>query len=206
MIGFFANAIRSYRTTGAIAPSSQKLAAAMTKSIAEDKRACRRILEVGPGTGAFTGAVLPHLRAGDVFDIVEINPVFAAALEADTLAGFRAVNPDVALTLHTSAVEDAKLAGEYHHIICGLPFNNFPVSMVSLIFRRLMSLLQVDGDLVYFEYICMKAPKLMWIDPRVRRRTRRRVALSRALDRRYAGVHDRVMWNLPPAHAIRLHR
>ncbi|HET9784113.1 MAG TPA: hypothetical protein VFP94_04030, partial [Terriglobales bacterium] len=57
-----------FQATGAIAPSGAFLARAMTAPIA---RACHsvrsrlRVLEVGPGTGVFTRAILQQLRPGD---------------------------------------------------------------------------------------------------------------------------------------------
>src|SRR5262245_34325403 len=68
-----------YHTTGSILPSSRALARAMTRPMRR-RQPPRRILEVGPGTGAITAEIVRHLRPGDQFDIVEINAEFVACL------------------------------------------------------------------------------------------------------------------------------
>jgi len=203
MIGFLGQAVKNYRTTGAIAPSSATLARVMTESLRRHQGP-KRILEVGPGTGAFTRRILHALKPGDGFDIVEINPAFSRHLEHELLADFIAANPGIAVRLHNLAIQSAPLAGEYDYIVCGLPFNNFPLSEVSRIFRRMMSLLREGGELMYFEYLGMKAVKMMWFRGKRRQRVRRRIALARALDRRYDGRRAVVLRNFPPASAFRL--
>jgi phospholipid N-methyltransferase len=203
MIGFLGQAMRHYRTTGAIAPSSAALARVMTESLRRH-RGAKRVLEVGPGTGAFTKRILRSLNLGDEFDIVEINPKFSRRLERELLAEFAAEHPGVVVRLHNAAIQTAQLAGRYDYIICGLPFNIFPLSEVSRIFRRMMSLLNDGGELMYFEYVGMKAAKLMWFRGKKRGRVRRRIALEKALDRRYDGSRRLVLRNFPPAKAFRL--
>src|ERR1043166_4901462 len=69
-----------YHTTGSILPSSRGLARALTRPLRQ-LRTPRRILEVGPGTGAVTAEIVRHLRPEDRFDIVEINGDFVAFLQ-----------------------------------------------------------------------------------------------------------------------------
>src|SRR5205809_995714 len=68
-----------YHTTGSILPSSRALGRAMTRPMRQASSP-RRILEVGPGTGAITAEIVRQLRPGDQFDIVEINADFVAFL------------------------------------------------------------------------------------------------------------------------------
>src|SRR5436309_3304214 len=77
---FFEQFRRHYHTTGSVWPSSRRLALALTRPMRQ-ARGPRRILEVGPGTGAVTAEIVRNLRPGDRFDIVEINPAFVAILE-----------------------------------------------------------------------------------------------------------------------------
>lgn len=203
MIGFLGQAVKHYRTTGAIAPSSAALARVMTESLRRHAGP-KRVLEVGPGTGAFTKRILHALNPGDVFDIVEINAAFSRHLERDLLSSFVAGHPGITVRLHNSAIQTAPVDGEYDYVVCGLPFNNFALSEVSRIFRRMMSLLREGGELMYFEYLGMKAVKMMWFRGRRRQRVRRRIAMSKALDRRYDGRRAVVLRNFPPASAFRL--
>ncbi|MFM7809659.1 MAG: translation initiation factor IF-2, partial [Planctomycetota bacterium] len=80
MFRFVREAFRDIRHTGSVWPSSPALAKAMTRGLGE-LPGRRRVLEVGPGTGPFTGRILKHLRDGDHFDIVELNAMFCRELD-----------------------------------------------------------------------------------------------------------------------------
>ena len=101
----------------------------MTRSL-RDRNEPRRILEVGPGTGPFTKVILNNLRPQDEFHIVEINPAFCAQLEQNMLGPYRAANPNTQVSLHEGPIQSARLEPGFHHIVCGLPFNNFPPRLV----------------------------------------------------------------------------
>ncbi len=203
MLTFVGQVFKNYYTTGAIAPSSAFLARAMTRA-AKRHAGPKRVLEVGPGTGAFTRPILRGLHPGDEFHIVEINPVFCRKLEKDVLESFRREHPDIRIVLHNQPIEEAELGGEFDYIVCGLPFNLFPLADCRRIFRRMLSLLKEDGELSYFEYLGMKAVRMPWIGERGRRGLRRRMALTKMLDRRYEGKRHTVLTNLPPARSFHL--
>jgi phospholipid N-methyltransferase len=200
---FLTQALRDFRHTGSVWPSSPILARTMTSSIAriEGKR---RILEVGPGTGPFTRAILNKLRAGDQFDLVEINEQFCRKLEADMLSKYRQRHPNVEVRLHCAPIEDADLHGPYDIIVCGLPFNNFPPKLVRQIFRRMFELLKDDGEVVYFEYAGVRAMKSPVLDGAGRARLRRIDAIGKSLRRKHEGRKELVLGNFPPAFAYRL--
>lgn len=200
---FLTEALRDFRHTGSVWPSSPVLARAMTSSIAriEGKR---RVLEVGPGTGPFTKAILRKLRAGDQFDIVEINDAFCRKLEKSLLAPYRARHPQVVVRLHCAPIEEASLEGPYDAIICGLPFNNFPPKLMRQIFRRMLALLKDEGELVYFEYAGVRVMKGPMVDRAGRARLKRIDAYGKSLRRRHEGKKELVLANFPPAIAYRL--
>ena len=204
MLKFLTQSITQFQRTGAIWPSGDALAREMTRPIREHDGP-RRILEVGPGTGAFTRHILEELRAEDEFDIVEINPVFCRHLESNQLATHRLHGGVGSVRLHLAAIEDADLAGTYDHIVCGLPFNNFPPSLVRSIFRRMIDLLAPDGDLSYFEYAAVRVFKAPVAGRSMRHNMRRLDAHAKSLARRHSGQRTLVMANIPPAVAVRLH-
>src|SRR5271170_6627901 len=69
-----------YHTTGAIAPSGRALARALARFAAQQHPAPRRILEVGPGTGAVTETLVRGLGPEDRLDLVELNDRFVQRL------------------------------------------------------------------------------------------------------------------------------
>lgn len=202
---FFGQFFSNFKTTGAILPSGAFLARTMTRSV---RRAAgpRRILEVGPGTGAFTKHLLKSLSPGDELHIVEINRTFAAHIEQKLLRSFRAEHPDVRVMLHCMPIEEAPLEGTFHHVVCGLPFNNFPASLTRRIFRKMMSLLAEGGKLTFFEYAGVRVMKAPIVGRGGRRKLRRHEAMMKVLDRRHGGRKDFVLANVPPAFAHQLTR
>ena len=71
---------QQFETTGSLIPSSRFLAKAITRFLANRTRHPVRVLECGPGTGAFTSQIVQHLQPGDVFDLVELNASSATPL------------------------------------------------------------------------------------------------------------------------------
>ena len=171
MLAFIQQAINDFTHTGSVWPSSRKLAGAMTKFL-RNEQGRRRILEVGPVTGPFTRVILRTLRDGDEFHIVEINPAFCDRLEKRILKRFRAEHPNITVTLHQCPIEEVDLESGFDHVICGLPFNNFPPELVRSIFRRMMSMLKIGGDLAYFEYAGERMHKTPVMGRRGRKRKR----------------------------------
>lgn len=164
----------------------------------------RRLLEVGPGTGAFTKAVLKRLRPGDEFVVVELNQAFCRELDQKLLEPFRRANPDVRVSLHCAPIESAPIHGPFDFIVCGLPFNNFPPALVRQILRRLLSLLRSGGELAYFEYAGVRAMKGPLVGSKSRRELKRIGSYSKALRQRLGGRTEFVLGNFPPCLAVRL--
>jgi len=203
VLDFLTEAIRNFRDTGSVWPSSPILARTMTSTIA-GVAGKRRVLEVGPGTGPFTKSILKKLRAGDHFDLVEINQNFCRKLEKGLLVPYRARHPQVTVKLHCAPIEEAELGGSYDVIVCGLPFNNFPPKLMRQIFRRMFELLKENGELVYFEYAGVRVMKGPVMDRAGRARLKRIDAIGKSLRRKHDGSKELVLGNFPPAIAYRL--
>ncbi len=179
------------------------LARAMTSSLRAHGGE-KRILEVGPGTGPFTTEILGALRGHDAFDIVELNPVFCRHLEERLLRDFRKHHPAIPVRLHAQAIEDARLEGEYDFVICGLPFNNFPLSLTQSIFKRIFDLMRDGAELTYFEYAGVRRMKAPFVGPIGREHIRRFEAFKRSTASVHRVTRELVVANLPPAHAVRI--
>ena len=73
---------RTFESTGAVLPSGPALSAALAHYVRDGANGTggRRILEVGPGTGAVTHHIVRAMRADDRLDLVERNAEFVARL------------------------------------------------------------------------------------------------------------------------------
>ncbi len=195
---FFQQFRERFETTGAVAPSSRFLAAAMTQPLSE-RTGPVRVLEVGPGTGAVTNQIVRLLRDGDRFDLVELNSRFV-----DVLNRRFDVHPDYRKIAHFSAVhhlplQEFRSPEPYDFIISGLPLNNFPVSLVEDVFGSFFSLLKPGGVLSYFEYMYVRPMRRLV----ARNGDKSRLAELDTVIRRHLGQHrfrqDWVFLNVPPA-------
>jgi phospholipid N-methyltransferase len=200
---FYRQFREQYHTTGSILPSSRALGRAMTRPMRQ-MHGPRRILEVGPGTGAVTAQIVRQLRPGDQFDIVEINADFVAYL------GQRfAEEPDFRRRRGQSRIMHCPLqevpgAHVYDFMISGLPLNNFSVQLVEDIYRSYERLLKPEGTLTCFEYVWIRALKMPFVGAADRDRLRQ---LTRYLDdkmRRHQIGAEIVFLNVPPAVARHL--
>jgi len=198
MLTFLRQFFRDTRNTGSIMPSSPALARAMVHGIATG--ASQRWLEVGPGTGPFTRALLAAKRPGDRLVIVELSKEFCVRLDADILAPWKRANPEQAaeVVLINAPIEDAKLEPGFDHIVCGLPFNNFPPELVERIMVQLRALIRPAGSLRYFAYVGARTLR------DGRGALRGAAPLAAIEDRVLAGcarTSEVVMANMPPATA-----
>jgi phospholipid N-methyltransferase len=195
---FFGQFRRQYHTTGSILPSSRALGRALTAPM---RRAPgpRRILEVGPGTGAVTAEIVRALTPGDMLDIVEINAQFVAVLERRFAEEplFRRSRKQTKV-IH-GPLQEVPGSQIYDFMISGLPLNNFAVDLVKDIFRSYERLLKPAGVLSYFEYLAIRAMKTPFVSAPERARLS---SLGGFLQERIDAAQiaeQAVLWNMPPA-------
>ncbi|HXE30684.1 MAG TPA: methyltransferase domain-containing protein [Terriglobales bacterium] len=194
---FYSQFRKHFHHTGAVAPSSARLARAITAPLARTGRRPVRVLEVGAGTGVFTRAILENLAAGDALDVYEINPAFEPYLRS-VLAGGEARG--VRCRLHLDDITRAMSAEPFHYIISGLPLNNFPAPEVEAILALYMSLLVPGGTLSYFEYLYIRNLKRALVqNPGERARLNAVGDVVTAFLERYPNHSAAVRLNLPPA-------
>lgn len=207
---FFQQFVENFHTTGALAPSSRWLAQALARYVpghnASADCPARRILEVGPGTGAVTRWIVPRLTPADSFDLVELNDSFVDHLkrrfEHDPF--FRPAR-EQARILHQS-VEAVEPAGGYDAIVSGLPLNNFSGELVGQILKTLSSLLAPGGTLSFFEYVGVRPVKQTLAGRHERARLTEIGQHLCALLKPHEFHRECVLRNLPPAwvHHVRL--
>lgn len=182
---FLGRFLRSPRTIGSIAPSSRALAAAMVRSLACGHAG--RVVELGPGTGAFTAALVACLGPS--------SRLLAIDREAAFIERLRRQWP-VADFVCASAADLPALAAERNflpidHIVSGLPFASLPGDVTKRILDGIQQSLRPNGTFTTFQYV-----QAYGLPPAV--------AFRRDINARLGGQPTRalVMWNIPPAYVL----
>jgi phosphatidylethanolamine/phosphatidyl-N-methylethanolamine N-methyltransferase len=162
---------------GAVAPSGPSLARAMVETLAPDHRDV--IVEIGPGTGPFTRALLEAGVEPAQLILVEFDPEFVRHLR-QRFAGVT--------VLHGDASQLPRLLKEQGHdevpkILSGLPLRSMPKPVRAGITRAMATSLCAHGSLVQFSYFV--APPLAEAEVKACGLTGRRAKT--------------VMANIPPA-------
>lgn len=130
---------------GSIIPSSRFLCERMLKSV--DWASTDVILELGPGTGAFTQTIYQSLRPNTHYVLVERDSHFRSMLQSRF--------PDLLIreeaTQLRTYLEELNL-GNADVIISGLPFANFPPELRAAILEEVQSVLKPGGLFITFQY------------------------------------------------------
>jgi phosphatidylethanolamine/phosphatidyl-N-methylethanolamine N-methyltransferase len=186
---FFREFVRQPGRIGAIAASSSYLAREMVDWF--DWPHIRTVVELGPGTGAFTQAVLSRKTAGTRFFAVELNNHFVDLM--------RQKFSDVAI-YHRSAIDIPNICCEegidqIDAIVCGLPWASFPDRLQIQIIDAVTRVLGPTSQFATFAYL---QGLLLPAGQRFRRR----------LEKSFGQVNrSRIVWrNLPPAFIYRCRR
>ncbi|MFE7558741.1 class I SAM-dependent methyltransferase [Kitasatospora sp. NPDC057500] len=212
---FLSEALRTFRLTGAVAPSGAGLVNALVVPATSRPDRPISVLEVGAGTGAVTRRLVRVLRAGDRLHAVESNPRFVQRLLADPELARRA--PELRLRVSECRVQDlpearasepgwdgcgaGPIAERYDVIVSGLPFTNFEPVEVRRILDLYLRLLAPGGELTYFSYLGTSTARVLTSGPRQGAQHRAVVRLLRRFEREY-GLGSRTVWrNVPPARA-----
>jgi phosphatidylethanolamine/phosphatidyl-N-methylethanolamine N-methyltransferase len=164
--------LRHPKTISALAPSSKGLALQMVSEITPETG---RVVEIGAGTGVITRQILAAGVKPEDLSIVEMNPKFCRALEAQF--------PDCnVLEMDAQALGDLPLEN-VGMVISGLPLLSIPEPVQHNIIAGAFDLMAAGGKYVQFTY----GPKPP-IAPEVR--------AANGLEWR---VLKKVWFNLPPA-------
>ncbi|MCA9055180.1 MAG: methyltransferase domain-containing protein [Planctomycetaceae bacterium] len=187
-----------FHTTGAVLPSSRFLARAMTQSL-RDRGSPKRVLEVGPGTGAVTREIVQHINSADRFDLVEINARFADLLRHrfDNDPRYQPVAAQSAI--HVCPLQEFQSDAPYDAIISGLPFNNFSSRLVGELVDACFGLLAPGGTFSFFEYMYIRPLKRTVLRGPERQRLSEIEELLQGRFREHRIHRNWVFVNVPPA-------
>jgi phospholipid N-methyltransferase len=177
--------ISDIRTTGAIMPSSRFLVDAAVDQLRAHLRRHPakpvRILELGPGTGVFTKALVEALRPADHLDVVELNDSFYRMVHERFHGG--------QVSVHHMNVLDFEQSEPYDFIYSSIPYRALPSALSTAIWRKKKELAKFDGTIIYYRYV----------SPTPLQPSLERDMLTRHLH------HSEIIWrNMPPAQLFTL--
>ncbi|GAA1548782.1 methyltransferase domain-containing protein [Dactylosporangium maewongense] len=179
---FLREFLRDPFTVAAVAPSGASLADLITAPVPRNGNPL--VVELGPGTGAFTAAVQRRLAGRGHHLAVEVNERFAGLL-----AG-RYPQTDVVVADARDLREVLAERGHHHAdvIVSGLPWAAFAGDQQDDLLGAVTDCLAPDGAFATFAYTLAR-----WAPPARR--------LRRSLDTRFEEVvAGRTVWaNVPPA-------
>jgi phosphatidylethanolamine/phosphatidyl-N-methylethanolamine N-methyltransferase len=179
---FFWGFVRHPRAVGSIVPSSPYLAAAVAAPVPASAQC---VVELGPGTGPITRALLARLGPSAAVVAVEIDPDFCALLRREVrdrrlhvvrarapelplrpAAGHRcapAPSPPAAALARAGEAAGSPAAGSrpIEAIVSGLPFANFSPALRAAIVEAAFGLLAPGGVFSGYGYAPFALPSVL---------------------------------------------
>lgn len=143
---FLREFLRSPARTGAIAPSSRRLGEAIVAPIPESGDPI--VVELGPGTGAFTTVIQEKLAGRGRHLAIELNPALATMI-AERHPGVDVINgnaADLPQLLAERGIDHVDV------VISGLPWASFPLSAQQSILEAVHAALAPTGAFTTFAY------------------------------------------------------
>ena len=136
------------RRTGSVVPSSRRLAAAMARWLPANPESF--VLELGPGTGIITEALLRRGLREDKLVAIEHNPKLAQLLHerfprAHVIVGDAGQLDDL-LRNHRKPIESVGA------VISSLPLLNFSEEQAEALAQKIRAVLEPQGNWVQFTY------------------------------------------------------
>jgi len=154
-VRFIGSWIKKPLAVGAVTPSSKPLARTMAQYV--DPDATGPVIELGPGTGPITEALIEHGVDPARLVLVEFNPAFCQLLR-ERFPEATVVQAD-AYRLHDTLGEITRHGASA--IVSGLPLMTKPLRMRLRLLREALALLQPQAPFVPFTYaVVPPIPKL----------------------------------------------
>ncbi|MEO0627273.1 MAG: methyltransferase domain-containing protein [Bacteroidota bacterium] len=141
---FFREAMRSWRSTGAIASSSPALVKRLVAPISDDRPL--KVVELGPGDGCVTQAILERLHPDSELIAFEINHKFIERLREIEDARLRLI-PQGAERL-AEFIEPESI----DYVVSSLPLSIIPKGVKAEIIQQSMEALKPQGHYLQFQY------------------------------------------------------
>jgi phosphatidylethanolamine/phosphatidyl-N-methylethanolamine N-methyltransferase len=145
VFGFIHQAISNFRNVGAVAGSSRFLVNRMLQPV--DFSHPLTVVELGPGSGNFTRAILRHMNQQSSLAAYEINDAFYHLLQQQI--------HDKRFTLkHGSAADIARdfLPGSVDVVVSSLPLAMMPAAVKNEILEASAAVLKPGGLFLQYQY------------------------------------------------------
>lgn len=141
---FFRQAVKNFRSTGAVARASPVLVKQLIKPIPADRPLC--IVELGPGEGCVTRALLERLSPDSSLTAFEINEVFVRKLAhiTDRRLEVKAVGAD--------CLTEYFAEGSVDYVVSSLPLSMIDKSVKEAIIRQSQTILTPKGRFLQYQY------------------------------------------------------
>ena len=141
---FFRTALKNFRSTGAIASSSPALVKKLIAPLPADRPV--RIVELGPGDGSVTRAILKRISPDSELTAFEINPDFVEILQAVEDPRLKV------LPVGAERLQDYFADGSVDYVISSLPLSMIPKEVKGDILRQAQAVLTPDGSFHQYQY------------------------------------------------------
>lgn len=177
---FITHYIKAPKQTGAVCSSSKKLSCMMIKNI--DFANAKNIVEIGPGTGAFTKEILNRKNDNSYFFAVEINQNMANKLKKE----FPNMDIEVQNALNLKEILKSKGIDKIDNVVSGIPWALLNVREQLSLLKTIYDSLNTGGHFNTFAYVLPNA---------------RANVFRKLLHRFFEEVHmSKIIWqNIPPA-------
>lgn len=145
-LAFFRGFLREPRQVGSVVPSSRYLERRVIE--AADISRARNVVELGPGTGGMTRAILSHLPPESRLLAIEVSPHFVELV--DRIDDPRLITHNGSADQLVEILNDRGL-GSPDVVISGIPFSTLPRSTASRIARAIHVSLSAGGRFVAYQ-------------------------------------------------------
>jgi phosphatidylethanolamine/phosphatidyl-N-methylethanolamine N-methyltransferase len=146
-IEFLRAFVKAPQVMGSVVPSSRQLAEQMIAHISFTQKS--RIVEIGPGTGAITQYIKPHLLHMDQYVGIDVNPTFVEKLRS----GFPELSFIESSAEFLSEALQQKKWDSATDIISSLPWTIFPRDLSRKILENVLRVMSPDGTFSTFTYL-----------------------------------------------------
>lgn len=141
---FLKEALRSFKSTGAIASSSPALVNRLIEPIPYKQPL--NVVELGPGEGCVTQAILDRLGTDGQLTAFEINPVFVDKVRQIEDPRLRVI------PLGAEEMGTFFSPGSVDYIVSSLPLSMIPKEIKTLILQQTQLVLKPKGQFIQYQY------------------------------------------------------